>query len=375
MKRYIYSMLFGLAIVPGMIFFGGCRDRKPIVVGFVGGLSGRVADLGVAGRNGVMLAVEQVNETGGIGGHKVDLVVRDDRQDELTAKTVIRELLAKDTEVIIGPMTSSMAVVMAPIVDASTAILVSPTVTTTDLTAKDDHFLRVIDTTKEYASKSARYQREINGRRSVCAIYDLNNKAYTENWLRDFRSTFEFMGGSIRQSTTFHSGNDAVFYRQTQALLSSQPDLFLIIANAVDAALICQQVRKMNKQVAIAISEWGATERFVELGGAATDGVFVSQFLDREDPSEKFRAFRSRYFKRFNHEPGFAGAAGYDAATIVLEALSARKPGQSLKQTILNKGRFECLQQVIHIDRFGDAERNIFTTIIQNGKFRKVAYD
>ena len=117
-------------------------------------------------------------------------------------------------------------------------------------------------------------KREINGRRSVCAIYDLNNKAYTENWLRDFRSTFEFMGGSIRQSTTFHSGNDAVFYRQTQALLSSQPDLFLIIANAVDAALICQQVRKMNKQVAIAISEWGATERFVELGGAATDGVF-----------------------------------------------------------------------------------------------------
>ena len=44
------AILFGL-----MIVLGGCSKPEPIEIGFVGGTSGRVADLGIAGRNGACL--------------------------------------------------------------------------------------------------------------------------------------------------------------------------------------------------------------------------------------------------------------------------------------------------------------------------------
>ena len=55
---------------------------------------------------------------------------------------------------------------------ASGTLLLSPTVTTTELTGKDDNFLRVIDDTRSYATKSAGYQRRKLGHRSVAILFD-----------------------------------------------------------------------------------------------------------------------------------------------------------------------------------------------------------
>lgn len=48
----------------------GCEPPEPIRIGFVGGTSGRVADLGIAGRDAVLLAVELRNQSGGVAGCK-----------------------------------------------------------------------------------------------------------------------------------------------------------------------------------------------------------------------------------------------------------------------------------------------------------------
>ena len=65
-----------LLLVLGLV--SGCGPREPVRVGFLGGLSGRVADLGEAGRNGAQIAVEEVNRAGGIDGRQIQLIVRDD---------------------------------------------------------------------------------------------------------------------------------------------------------------------------------------------------------------------------------------------------------------------------------------------------------
>ena len=57
-----------------------CTPPEPVRIGFIGGLSGRVADLGIDGRNGAVLAVELRNKAGGIKGRKVELLVEDDQQ-------------------------------------------------------------------------------------------------------------------------------------------------------------------------------------------------------------------------------------------------------------------------------------------------------
>lgn len=357
-------------IVAGLpAIFTACGESEPIKLGFVAGLTGRVADLGVGGRNGASLAVEEINQAGGINGRRIELIVRDDKQKPEAAQQAVRDLLSQKVEAIIGPMTSSMAMVMVPLVNNTKTVMVSPTVTTTNLVGRDDNFLRIISTTKDYATKNARYQVNELGRRSAAAIYDLSNRAYTQSWLDNFRTEFERLGGVILKVKSFSSGEDTVFFEATRDLLSVDPELVLIVANAVDAALITQQVRKLNDRVSIAMSEWASTERYIELAGAAAEGVHVAQFLDRNIKTTRYRKFNAAYQERFGQMPGFAGLAGYDATLVVLDALAIRKPGQSLKDTIIAKKIFQGVQQPITIDRYGDAKRKTFLTIVRNNQY------
>ncbi len=351
------------------IIFSACGKNEPVQLGFIAGLSGRVADLGVAGRNGVMLAIEQKNAQGGIDGRPVELIVRDDQQNPDIVKKMTQELLNQNVRLIIGPMTSSMAMAAVPMVNQARVCMLSPTCTTTYLLDTDDFFLRVISTTKDYATKSAAYQSNALGKRKAVAIYDLKNKAYTESWLHNFKETFEQLGGKVIKISPFKSGDDIVFYDNVNELLKSEPDLFVIITNAVDAALICQQIRKISDHVNIAMAEWASTERFVELAGSAAEGVYVAQFLDRNDSSVKYQAFRKAYLDRFGQEPGFAGIAGYDAGIVVLAALSDQKKGEHIKDTIIRKKTFKCVQETITINEFGDANRKTFVSIIKDGQY------
>ena len=66
-----------------------CAPQVPWRVGFLGGLSGRVSDVGLAGRDGARLALDQVNARGGIAGRQVELIVRDHAQHPEHAQRAI----------------------------------------------------------------------------------------------------------------------------------------------------------------------------------------------------------------------------------------------------------------------------------------------
>ena len=139
-NRLTVVLGFLLFCIAAPFFITTCAPDKPILLGFVGGLSGRVADLGISGRNGATLAVENINSTGGVNGRKVKLVVMDDKQDGEVAKQVVKELIDQGVAAIIGHMTSSMSMQTVPIVNEKKVIMMSPTTTTTYLSGKDDYF-------------------------------------------------------------------------------------------------------------------------------------------------------------------------------------------------------------------------------------------
>ena len=91
--RYVHHLkrLWVLLVVCcACLLLSSCGEEPALKIGFVGGLTGRVADLGVAGRDAAILAVEEINASGGIDGRKVHLLVKDDKQDAETAKLVTR---------------------------------------------------------------------------------------------------------------------------------------------------------------------------------------------------------------------------------------------------------------------------------------------
>ena len=346
-----------------------CSPKEPVKIGFLGGVSGRVADLGIAGRNGALLAVEMRNQAGGINGRTIELLVEDDQQDAEQAKAAVQRLIDQKVEAIVGPMTSMVAMVTVPMVNQAQIVMMSPTVSTQDLSNIDDYFFRVISSTAEYAHKSADYQISQHGISRVAVAYDMRNESYSESWLQAYKKALTAQGGEVILAEPYYSGDDVNFATLAERLLKVEPDAVLVIANSLDTAMLAQQVRKRDQRVHIATSEWAATERLSELGGNAVEGMLVSQFLDRESNNPSYLAFRQAYMDRFSMEPGFGGATAFDAMNVVLAALASKEKSQTLKQAILSQGVFVGVQSEIRFDSTGDAKRDTYMTTIHNGHF------
>ena len=349
-----------------------CTKKEPLRIGFVGGISGRVADLGIAGRNGVVLAVEMCNRAGGINGRAIELLIEDDQQDAAQAKAAVQRLIDQRVEAIVGPMTSMVAMATVPVVDQARVVMISPTVSAQELSNVDDYFFRVVSSTAEYAHKSADYQATKQGIRRVAVTYDLRNKAYCESWLKEYRKAFAKHGGEVVLTEPYYSGDEVNFATLAESLLKANPDAVVVIANSLDTALFAQQVRKRDPHVYITTSEWAATERLSELGGIAVEGVIIPMFMDRDSNNPGYLAFRQAYLDRFSIEPGFGGVTAFDATNVVLAALAGKDNSQSLKQAILSQGTFVGVQSDIRFDKTGDAKRDTYMTTIHNGYFLRV---
>lgn len=366
-KHLRFGTLLVMLIIPAVLV--ACFSREPIRLGFMGGLSGRVADLGIGGRDGALLAIELRNASGGVGGRQLELIAEDDQQDTDIAKQAVLRLIDNKVVAIIGPMSSAMAVATVPLANSAKLLMISPTVTTTELAGMDDYFFRVIDSTPNYARKSANYHFSVQGSRRITVAYDLRNQAYTESWLKDYRKGFEAAGGTLVEVVPFSSSDDANFSALAQRLLQPRPDGVLILANSVDTAMLAQQVRKRDAVVHINACEWSATERLIELGGKAVEGVVIAQFIDRESRQASYMVFRKAYLARFKREPGFAGLTAFDATNVVLDGLAEQASGQTLKQAILARREFAGAQSRVRFDAYGDATRDTYLTTVRHGVF------
>ena len=360
-------ILLVITVLMGMV---GCEKSKPIRVGFVGGLTGRLSDLGIAGRNGVILAVEETNKAGGINRRPLELITKDDKQDPKMAVKVDKELINEGVVAIIGHMTSAMSIAAVPLINKEKILMISPTTSTNKLTGIDDYFLRVTPPNKAETDHLARHAFKGMNLQKIAAVYDLSNRAYTEGFFNNFKSEYENMGGEVIQAETFTSGLEVSFTNLAKALLEPDPDGLLIVAGALDTAMICQHIRKTGSKAFIISCGWAMTGDFLQHGGPAVEGVVFSHPLDKENPHKAYLEFKDRFGERFGHEPNFAAAKGYEAARILLEGLTKSDDPNKLKATILEQEVFHGIHGNFKMDKYGDPQRKLFLITVKNGQLR-----
>lgn len=377
-------------VAASALLLAGCTEPEPLRIGFLAGLSGRSAELGIAGRNGAQLAIETANRNGGIGGRRILLVVKDDAHSPEQAAKAMREFSQAGVKVIVGPMTSAIALAALPVAEELGMLLVSPTATTHLLSGKDDRFVRVVSATDQYARRNAEYLLARTPIRRVAVLQDSTNLPYTASWLEVFRRHFEPRGAGGRAAARpagkarpgpgatpeivevldFASGDTGRLREIVGRALAHRPDALLLLAGAVDAALLAQHARSLSPQTPLITSEWAATERFLELAGPAGEGAVGVQFIDRGSTAPGWRAFRDTFVERFAMEPGFAGLAAHDAAQLAMRGLAA-SPADP-RQGMLGVDGLQGLQGSIAIDAFGDAQRPAYITQVVGGKFQVV---
>lgn len=362
MRRIVAMLVIGIAV------WSGCRSERPIKIGFVGCLTGRLSDLGTAGRNGVTLAVEQLNATGGINGRMLELIVKDDQQDAVVAKQVDQALINEGVIAIIGHMTSAMSVAALPIINAANIVMISPTSTTNELSGVDDYFFRTGLADKVQAEQIAQYARA-QGMKTVSGLYDLSNRTFTEAWYQHFQAAFEQAGGTILTTAAFTSGQDSQYRERIQQMLAPAPDGLLFVAGALDMAMFCQQLKKFGSARPILSSGWAMTPVLIQQGGASVEGVILPQTYNEQSTHPAYLAFKQQFEQRFGVMPNFAATGGYDAAQLLIQALRETTKPAGVKRAILKQNVLHALQGDMTIDQYGDAQRKTFLFTVRNGQF------
>lgn len=364
--RALSTAVAAMVIATGL---AACSPPEPIRIGFLGGLSGRVTDLGMGGLNGVRLAVEQRNKKGGVNGRPVELIEEDDQQSTDIARLAVERLIERKVVAIIGPMTSAMALATLPLVNDARVVMISPTVSSEALSGLDDHFFRIASSTRHFARQSALYYARTMGLKRIRPVFDLRNNSYTESWLRDFGTAFRAAGGTLLEPVGFTSSDGVRFASLAGLALSDHPDGIVILGNSVDTAMLCQSIRRIDPSIPVATSEWAATERLIELGGTAVEGIVIAQLIDRRSAEPAFVAFQEAYANRFGQAPGFAGMYGFDAANVIFTALEKKKTDQTLKQALLAEKAFPGTQKTIVFDEYGDTQGGTQLYTVKNGEF------
>ena len=353
------------------MWLAACSPPEPLRLGFIGGLSGPIADLGEAGRDGALLAIEEANAAGGVAGRRVELRILDDAQQPAQAVLAVETLAAEKIELAIGPMTSAMGEAALPTADRLGVLLVSPTITGSVFAGRDDHLFMVSPGVGDMTRCSAAYL-YAQGWRRVAIAYDVRNRAFSADWAERFRADFAALGGSVVGEAPFASGEFSSYEMAARRMAANRPDILHFVAGAVDVVRLTQAVRNLGLEQPLSAATWAATEHLVQLGGKSVEGMVLTQLFNRDDASPRFQAFRTAFLARFKQEPGFAAVTAYDATRAALIAYAKRTSGQSLGAALQAAGPYDGLQQRWSFDAHGDATRQTFVAVVRGGRFVRV---
>jgi len=349
-----------------------CREPEPYQLGFIGSLSGNNSDLGIDGRNGYLLAVEEINRAGGIHGHLIETVIRNGEMNPTVAANQIDSFHKMGIEAVIGPFTSAQVQAVMPLADKFGVLVMSPTASSNELVGHDDMLIRAYGSTRDTSTYYADYLINTTGFRKAGIIYDSVNSLYTESWKSEFKNRYESLGGMLIFEEAIDARLNTQFDQPLDHFLASGSDCLILVTNSIDASSLIQHLRLKDRDTPVFVSEWASTLQLIELGGKSVDGTVVLQSFNPFDNSPDYIAFKDLYIARFNSRPSFAAVLSYESTHIIARSLLEKKKDETLKEAILRLSSFKGLQEDVIIDEYGDAHRHTVFSIIENGIFRKL---
>ncbi len=347
----------------------GCGSRSPILVGYSAELTGRTSELGVDGRDGAQLAVERINQHGGVNGRPIQLVVKDDRGDPATARQVDEELRQAKVVAIVGHLTSAMSSAVIEQNNAAKMVMISPTTSSAEFSKRDDYFFRVTPDTDLLGRSMADYLYTNRSITSLVGVYDLRNRSYTQAWWDTFTQRYQKLGGTVEREFPFRSGITDL-RTITDGMIAAQPKAVIFVTSAFDCALMMQYIRPKLEKTQFFSAAWAVTNELISKGGRSVDGMEMQSVFYPYNASAAYQNFAQIYQQRFGRQPSLAASHSYEAILVLSDALTRTQGSQDgLPEALKQIKDFPGLQGNITIDPYGDVERNIYMVRVTSGYF------
>ena len=295
-------------------------ESNSVKIGGIFPLSGQVAVYGVECKNGVDLAIEEINAAGGINGKPVVLVSEDDEGNPDKTVNAFKKLSTKDgVKVVIGSLTSGCTQAITTLSQASKVVQIAPAATAPAITDAGDFIFRACFIDPFQGTVGGKFAAETLGKKRAAILYDIGND-YSVGLADNFKIAFTKAGGSIVSEESYAT-NDKDFNAQLTKIKNANPDVVYLPDYYGTVALIAKQLRAQGINVPMVGADgWdGLTSN---AGDEVLGGYYSNHYaVDSTEPAVKkfVESFRAKY----NKDPNSFAALGYDCVYLIRDAIVA----------------------------------------------------
>ncbi|MCY3741449.1 MAG: ABC transporter substrate-binding protein [Candidatus Poribacteria bacterium] len=275
-------------------------------------------------RNGAELAVALANAAGGINGLPIELLVRDDQRDALRSVQHAEALIAAGVSAIVGPDYSTVAVEVGAVVQRYGIPMVTTYPTNPDVPQNGNFSFMGAYIDPYQARIMADFAiQELQA--MTAAVLTETGNPYSEGLSTAFIQNFTAQGGTIAVHP-FYETSTTDFTEQLMAITAVEPavDIIFLPGLGSEFPLAVKQARSEAINISATFLGGDGWDRpdLVEIGGTALEGsFFANHFSPDGQLTEEARQFVDAYTEKYGIAPDGPAALGYDAATIVIEAM------------------------------------------------------
>jgi len=374
-------MLAGCTVAKSSGSTGTKQDNKTVKVGVNMELSGAAAGYGNAQKQGIELAVSEINKKGGIDVNgqkkKIKLIVRDNKTAIATSASVAAQLTNKDkVAAIVGPATTNAGTAEIPNITKAKVPSVSPSATDPNYTLQKNgkvqpFVFRACYQNNFQGSSAAKFvMRNIKAKR--VAVYTDNSSDYGNGLAKAFKKAYK---GKIVDSQTFSEG-DKDFNAVLTSFKAKKVDAIYVPGYYTEVGLIIKQARQIGIKVPIIGSDGMADPKLAQIAGAKNASriyyttPFSTQVAAKDPTASKFM---QNFKKRYHEEAPTFSALAYDAVYMIKEAIENEKSDDSAKiaKGLSNIQNFTGVTGKINVDKNHNPEKPLAVEELVNGKVGK----
>jgi branched-chain amino acid transport system substrate-binding protein len=298
-------------------------------------LSGGVASYGQSAKEGIELAIEEINKKG-INGKKLELVTVDNKSDAAEATNGALKLATQDKVVaMIGAATSTNTLAQVQIAQDNKIPLITPTATNATITNKDgkvnDFVFRTCFIDPFQGTVAANFASNDLKVKSAAVLID-SSSDYSKGLAASFKKNFEANGGKIVKEEAYVA-KDTDFRATLTNIKSAKPEYIFVPGFYEEVGLIIKQARELGLNVPIMGGDGWDSPKLVEIAGANTlNNTFITNHYSSGDSDKKVQDFVAAFKAKYDGKsPDAFTALGYDTVYFLADAIKRAGSSDSKK--------------------------------------------
>jgi branched-chain amino acid transport system substrate-binding protein len=326
-KRHLLTLLLAMVFVGSLALPAAAADT--LGLGVCAPMSGGAASWGEKSEKGAAFAVERINARGGVvpkgksSPMKLELIeVADDKNDPREGASIAQRFIDnKKILAMIGPLTSTVALAQAPIMNKHGMVQFAIGATAPAYTDAGPYSFRLVPTDAFQGRYIARWAND-QGKWKTYAIMYVNDD-YGRGLADVFQTGLKEVGvdeKNVLASEAFMP-NDTEFTAQLAKIKGLNPDALFIAGHYKEGALIARQARELALNAQILGTDGIGHPEYIKIAGKAAEGTIYTGYFSLEDDRPYIQKWAADFKAKFGYDPGLVEAIANDCVEITARAI------------------------------------------------------